>query len=107
MNLQEKENFHFIFLVSRVQWLAAGRWFSPGTPVSSTNKTDHYDIAELWLKVVLDTIALTPNTLLTRNMKWKFSFSCRFMIGTDCIGSYKSNYHTITTTMAPLSSELS
>jgi hypothetical protein len=23
------------------QWLAAGRWFSPGTPVSSTNKTDH------------------------------------------------------------------
>jgi hypothetical protein len=24
------------------------------------------------------------------------------MMGTDCIGSYKSNYHTITTTMAPL-----
>jgi hypothetical protein len=22
------------------QWLAAGRWFSPGTPVSSTNKTN-------------------------------------------------------------------
>jgi hypothetical protein len=22
------------------QWLVAGRWFSPGTPVSSTNKTD-------------------------------------------------------------------
>ena len=22
------------------QWLAADRWFSPGTPVSSTNKTD-------------------------------------------------------------------
>ena len=22
------------------QWLATGRWFSPGTPVSSTNKTD-------------------------------------------------------------------
>jgi hypothetical protein len=26
------------------QWLAAGRLFSPGTPVSSTNKTDHHDI---------------------------------------------------------------
>ena len=24
------------------QWLAAGRWFSPVTSVSSTNKTDHH-----------------------------------------------------------------
>ena len=28
------------------QWLATGRWFSPGTTVSSTNKTDHYDTTE-------------------------------------------------------------
>jgi hypothetical protein len=28
----------------------AGRWFSPGPPVSSTNKTDHHDIAEILLK---------------------------------------------------------
>jgi hypothetical protein len=28
------------------QWLPVGRWFSSGTPVSSTNKTDHYDITE-------------------------------------------------------------
>ena len=35
------------------QWLAAGRWFSPGSPVSSTNKTDHYDITEILLKVPL------------------------------------------------------
>ena len=33
------------------QWLTAGQWFSPGTPVSSTNKTDHQDIAGLLLKV--------------------------------------------------------
>jgi len=26
------------------QWFAAGRWFSPGTPISSTNKTDRHDI---------------------------------------------------------------
>jgi len=26
-------------------------WFSLGTPVSSTNKTDHYDITEILLKV--------------------------------------------------------
>jgi hypothetical protein len=32
------------------QWLAAGRWVSPGSSVSSTNKTDHHDIAEILLK---------------------------------------------------------
>jgi len=26
------------------QWLATDRWFSPGPPVSSTNRTDRYDI---------------------------------------------------------------
>jgi hypothetical protein len=26
------------------QWLMAGLWFSPGSPVSSTNKTDSHDI---------------------------------------------------------------
>jgi len=41
------------------QWLAAGRWFSPDTPVSSTNKTDRHDIAEILLKVALDTINQT------------------------------------------------
>ena len=29
------------------QWLEAGWGFSPGTPVSSTNKTDHCDITEI------------------------------------------------------------
>jgi hypothetical protein len=28
-----------------------GQWFSLGTPVSSTNKTDHHDITEILLKV--------------------------------------------------------
>jgi hypothetical protein len=32
------------------QWLAAGRWFSPGTQVSSTNKTDRHEITEILLK---------------------------------------------------------
>ena len=35
------------------------QWFSPGTPVSSTNKTDHQNIAETLLKVALNTITLT------------------------------------------------
>jgi hypothetical protein len=38
------------------QLLATGRRFSPGTPVSSTNKTDRRDIAEILLKVVLNTM---------------------------------------------------
>ena len=35
------------------QVLAHGRWFSPGTPASSTTKTGHHDIAEILLKVAL------------------------------------------------------
>jgi hypothetical protein len=34
--------------------LAHGRWFSPGTPTSSTNKTGRHDIAEILLKVALN-----------------------------------------------------
>jgi hypothetical protein len=30
-----------------------GRWFSPGTPASSTTKTGRHDIAEILLKVAL------------------------------------------------------
>ena len=35
------------------QWLTIGRWFSLGTPISSTNNTDCNDITEILLKVVL------------------------------------------------------
>jgi hypothetical protein len=41
-----------------VQWLAAGRWFSPGTPSFSPNKTDRHDITEILLKVALNAINL-------------------------------------------------
>ena len=36
--------------------LASGQWFSPGTPISFTNKTDRHDIIEILLKVALSTI---------------------------------------------------
>jgi len=39
------------------QWFAMGRWFSPGTLVSSTYKNDSHD--KILLKVVLNTI--NPN----------------------------------------------
>jgi hypothetical protein len=38
------------------QLLTTGQWFSPGTLVSSTNKTDRHDITEILMKVVLNII---------------------------------------------------
>jgi len=39
----------------------AGRWFSLGTPVSSANKIDRHDIAEILVKVALNTIKQTAH----------------------------------------------
>jgi hypothetical protein len=36
--------------------------FTPGTPVSSINKTDRQDITEILFKVALNTITLTPES---------------------------------------------
>jgi hypothetical protein len=36
----------------------SGQLFSPGTLVSSTNKTDLYNITEILLKVALNTITI-------------------------------------------------
>ena len=38
------------------QLLAHGRWFSPGTPASSTTKIGCHDITEILLNVTLSTI---------------------------------------------------
>ena len=45
------------------QWLATGRWFSPGTLVSSTNKTYHHDRTEILLKVALNTTKQTNQSV--------------------------------------------
>jgi hypothetical protein len=37
------------------QLLAHGRWFSPGTPASSTTQTGRHYISEILLKVALNT----------------------------------------------------
>jgi hypothetical protein len=81
-NLTEAMHIQYnIWLCVKVsQWFARGQWFSLGTLVTSTNKTDRYirynwNIVESGIKQLM-------------------------VIGTDCIGSCKSNYHTITTTTA-------
>jgi hypothetical protein len=43
-----------------------GRWFSHGTPVSSTNKTDHHDIIEILLKVALNAINQTNISVICK-----------------------------------------
>ena len=61
------------------QSLAAGWLFSPRISVSSTNKTDRYDITEILLKVALNTITLTincwPSTLVSDLQPWYLTFN--------------------------------
>jgi hypothetical protein len=45
------------------QLLARDRWFSPGTPASPTTKTSRHDIAEILLKVSLNTKNQSIKTL--------------------------------------------
>jgi hypothetical protein len=47
------------------QWLGAGRWFSLGPPVFSTNKTDSHGITEILLKVQHLNIHYWDDCLLT------------------------------------------
>jgi hypothetical protein len=55
------------------QLLAHGRWFSPGTPASSTTKTGRRDIAEILLKVALSTKnqSINQSCLAINNAKIK------------------------------------
>jgi predicted unusual protein kinase regulating ubiquinone biosynthesis (AarF/ABC1/UbiB family) len=46
------------------------RWFSPGTPASSTTKTGRHDIAEILLKVAVKTPKINQNQSIVVN----FSF---------------------------------
>jgi hypothetical protein len=51
------------------QLLAHGRWFSPGTPASSTTKTVRHDIAEILLKVALNTKKIKSNQINLHSLK--------------------------------------
>ena len=50
------------YVINFVSALRQVGGFSPGSPVSSTNKTDRNDKAEILLKVELDTITITHDT---------------------------------------------
>jgi hypothetical protein len=59
--IKQISKISYNFICDKVcQSLSEGLWFSPGTLVSSTNKTDRHDITEKYcFKVALNTITLT------------------------------------------------
>jgi hypothetical protein len=61
-----------------IPWLGAGRWFSPGTPVSSTNKTDSHDITKILLKVALNTLPMPTYywNICTKHWEWAAKWTC-------------------------------
>ena len=68
------------------QLLAHGRWFSPGTSASSTTKTGRNDIAEILLKVELNTknqiiksICLFYSTLILNAIQKFVTLKCIFL----------------------------
>ena len=64
-----------------------------GTGVPSEN---HRPVASYW-----QTLSHNVGCIEYTSPWTGFELTALVVIGTDCIGSYKSNYHTITTTMAP------
>jgi hypothetical protein len=53
-------------------WLATSQWFSPGTPISSTNKTDRQELTEILLKVAFNTINQTTRYIIVNTTDtWK------------------------------------
>ena len=57
------------------QWLVIGCCISPGTLVSSINKTDRHDIIEIILKVVLNTIMLLIVMSIRTNILWCYNMT--------------------------------
>ena len=63
--------------------LAHGRWFSPGSPASSTTKTGRHDIAEILLKVALNikNQIKCPNNVVSL---FSFEYNTCFFIKKEC-----------------------
>ena len=67
---------HFDIVFHLCRWLQAGLWFSLGTPVSSINETDRHDISKILLKVAVNTITSTLNSMSSIYDKNKLTVSC-------------------------------
>ena len=67
------------------QLLAQGRWFSPGTPASSTTKTCRHDIAEILLKLVLSTKIQIQTQIYLTFLKAIHNTLMMRIVSTKCI----------------------
>jgi ATP sulfurylase len=54
--------------------LAHGGWFSPGIPASFTTKTGRHDIAEILMKVALNTKNIVVIALIITTKKSNYFF---------------------------------
>jgi hypothetical protein len=63
-----------LYYLKGVILLAHGRWFSSGTSASSTTKTGRHDIAEILLKVALNTKKSTTKNQSNQNTIIVFDF---------------------------------
>jgi hypothetical protein len=107
--LQLKWGALYILCDKVCQWLAAGQWFSPGPPVSSTNITDCHDITEILLKVALNTITSNPRQWIARieyksqlifckckcNVAWGLSVCNALYIGNIWVMGFVATFYNI------------
>ena len=94
------------------QLLAHGRWFSPVTPASSTTKTGRHDIAEILLKVALNTkkiksscfkLSTVTITYVPLQMVNCHNYICTVTDGQlSQLHMYRYKWSTVTITYVPL-----
>ena len=86
--------YFWIKFVSYIRHVIVGG-FPPGTPISSTNKTDRHDITETLLKMALNAI-----TLITQ--KWRNVVNTPAPTSLDnYIKNYNDNWHIVITITLP------
>ena len=62
------------------QLLAHGRWFSLGTPASSTTKAGRHDIAEILLNVALNTLnQINQSYIYLNKVSYEFIHTSRLI----------------------------
>ena len=87
------------------QWLATDQLVSPGTPVSSINKTDYHNIAEILLKMALSTITLTLTTfffaMVLSMLLWFTASGYTFLYLQTCLSHHFSWYQILSIENSP------
>jgi len=77
--------------------------FSPGIPVSSTNKTERHDITEILLKVALNTINTNTNTHVVIFFVQLFTINSMLSCCSSCMSGQWFLVHLLIINITPLS----